>query len=66
MLAKAYVLNDQVRALPCENCRSTSEVLRINFGNPNLSLYACKDVKCKHRLLRLDFAQKAIEKIGNS
>jgi hypothetical protein len=55
LLIKGYVLNDQVRAERCENCKSTTEVLIKNFNNPNLLLYGCRDNKCKHRLLRLDF-----------
>jgi|GEM_PF-1928248 len=55
LLIKGYVMNNQVRAERCENCRSTTEVLTANQGNPNLLLYGCKDSKCKHRMLRLDF-----------
>jgi hypothetical protein len=54
-LIEGYVLNDQVRAQRCENCRSTTEILVANYGNPNLLLYGCKESKCKHRMLRLDF-----------
>ncbi|MGD6805952.1 MAG: hypothetical protein ACQCN4_03225 [Candidatus Bathyarchaeia archaeon] len=53
-LVEGYVLNDQVRADRCVNCRSTTEVLVANYNNPNLLLYGCKDSKCKHRILRLD------------
>jgi hypothetical protein len=55
LLVKGHVLNDQVRAERCDNCKSTTEVLTTNYNNPNLLLYGCKDSKCKHRLLRLDF-----------
>ena len=55
LLIKGYVMNDQVRAERCENCKSTTEVLTSNQGNPNLLLYGCKDLKCKHRMLRLNF-----------
>jgi len=55
LLIEGYILNDQVRSQRCENCRSISEVLIKNYNNPNLLLYGCKDGKCKHRLLRLDF-----------
>jgi hypothetical protein len=55
LLVKGYVRNDQVRAERCENCKSTTEVLTANHGNPNLLLYGCKDSKCKHRMLKLDF-----------
>ncbi len=55
LLSKGHILNNQVRAEYCENCNSTSEVLTTNFNNPNLLLFGCKDSKCKHRLLRLDF-----------
>jgi hypothetical protein len=55
LLVKGYVLNDQVRAERCEDCKSTTEVLIKNYNNPNLLLYGCRDSKCKHRLLRLDF-----------
>jgi hypothetical protein len=54
-LIEGYVLNDQVRAQRCENCRCTTEILVANYGNPNLLLYGCKESKCKHRMLRLDF-----------
>jgi len=54
-LVKGHVLNDQVRAERCDNCKSITEVLTTNYNNPNLLLYGCKDSKCKHRLLRLDF-----------
>ncbi len=54
-MIKGYVFNDQVRAERCANCKSTTEVLAANYSNPNLLLYGCKDSKCKHRLLRLDF-----------
>ncbi len=55
LLVKGYVMNDQVRAPRCENCKSTTEALTANHNNPNLLLYGCKDTKCKHRLVRLDF-----------
>jgi hypothetical protein len=55
LLVKGYLSNDEVRALRCENCKSTTEVLTTNHGNPNLLLLGCKDNKCKHRLLHLDF-----------
>jgi hypothetical protein len=55
LLIKGYVMNDQVRAERCENCRSTTEKLTANQGNPNLLLYGCKDIKCRHRMLKLDF-----------
>jgi hypothetical protein len=55
LLTKGYVVNDQVRAERCENCKSTTEALTSNYGNPNLLLYGCKDIKCKHRMLKLDF-----------
>ncbi len=53
-LVEGYVLNDQVRAERCENCKSTAEVLAANHNNPNLLLYGCRDSKCKHRLVRVD------------
>jgi hypothetical protein len=55
LLVKGYVSNDEVRAERCETCKSTSEALTSNQGNPNLLLYGCKDTKCKHRMLKLDF-----------
>lgn len=55
LLIKGYVLNDEVRAIRCENCKSTTEVLTANHHNPNLLLYGCKDTKCRHRMVRLDF-----------
>jgi len=55
MLVKGYVFNNNVRARQCEDCKSISEVLATNYTNPNLLLYGCKDSKCKHRLMRLDF-----------
>jgi hypothetical protein len=54
-LTEGYISNDQVRSDRCENCKSKTEVLTANFNNPNLLLYGCKDNKCKHRFLRLDF-----------
>jgi hypothetical protein len=55
LLSEGYILNNQVRAKYCENCNSKSEVLTTNFSYPNLLLYGCRDSKCKHRLLRLNF-----------
>ncbi len=55
LLIKGFVCNDQVRAARCENCKSTTEVLTANHHNPNLLLCGCKESKCKHRMLRLDF-----------
>ena len=66
LLMKGYVLNDQVKAEQCEDCKSISMVLTTNFSNPNLFLYACKDSKCKHRLLRLDFNLEEIPQTANS
>jgi hypothetical protein len=63
LLIKGYVMNDQVRAERCENCRSTTEVLTANQGNPNLLLYGCKDSKCKHRMLRLNFDEGVSRKL---
>lgn len=61
-MIRGYILNDQVRAERCQNCKSTTEVLTANYSNPNLLLYGCKDSKCKHRLLRLEFDSEASEK----
>jgi hypothetical protein len=66
LLIKGHVLNDQVRAERCENCKSTSKVLTTNFSNPNLLLYGCKDSKCRHRLLRSDFNDEITPKLSNS
>ncbi len=55
LLVRGYVLNNEVRAIRCENCKSTTEVLAANHHNPNLLLYGCKDAKCRHRMVRLDF-----------
>jgi hypothetical protein len=54
-LMKGYISNNQVKAQRCENCKAISEVLTVNYGNPNLLLYGCRDTKCKHKILRLDF-----------
>ena len=62
LLIKGYVFNDQVRAEQCNNCKSTAEVLTANYNNPNLLLYGCKDSKCKHRLLRLNFDAEGSKK----
>jgi len=56
-LVEGYVLNDQVRADRCLNCKSIAEALATSPNNPNLLLYGCKDSKCKHRLLRLDLTR---------
>ena len=63
MLVRGYVLNDHVTAERCEHCKSTSEVLTTNYNNPNLLLYGCKDSKCKHGLLRLDFNAEIPQKM---
>jgi hypothetical protein len=63
LLVKGYVTNNQVRAERCENCKSTTEVLAANHGNPNLLLYGCKDIKCKHRMLKLNFDDNVSKKI---
>lgn len=63
LLVKGYVRNNQVRAERCENCKSTTEVLAANYGNPNLLLYGCKDIKCKHRMLKLDFDADVSKKL---
>jgi hypothetical protein len=63
MLVRGYVLNDHVTAERCEHCKSTCEVLTTNYNNPNLLLYGCKDSKCKHRLLRLDFGAEIPQKL---
>ena len=55
LLIKGHVANDQVRSERCENCKSKTEVLTTNHNNPNLLLFGCRDSKCQHRLLRLDF-----------
>ncbi len=54
-LANGYFLNNQVKSGRCQDCKSTGEVLRVNFSNPNLLLYGCRDGKCRHRMLRIDF-----------
>jgi hypothetical protein len=61
MLVKGYIFNDTVKAKQCADCKCISEVLVANFNNPNLMLYGCKDTKCKHRLLRLNFDSLALE-----
>lgn len=60
LLIKGYVSNDQLRAAQCANCKSTAYALTVNFGNPNLFLFACRDSKCRHRMLRFDFGDCAI------
>jgi hypothetical protein len=61
---EGHISNDQVRAERCENCKSKTEVLTANFNNPNLLLYGCKDNKCKHRFLRLDFDTAVDKKLS--
>jgi len=65
-LTKGYVLNDQVRAECCETCKSTCDVLTINHNDPNLMLYGCKNTKCKHRLLRLDFNDETLHGLSSN
>ena len=60
MLINGHLSNDQVRAKRCENCKSTSQVIAGNYGNPHLFLYGCEDSKCRHRLLRLDFDREVL------
>lgn len=55
LLVEAHIANCEVRGTLCENCKSATQALTANFGNPNLFLYGCKDSKCKNRLLRLEF-----------
>jgi hypothetical protein len=66
LLIKGHVLNDQVRAERCENCKSTSEVLTTNYNSPNLLLYGCRNSKCRHNLLRLDFNSEIPQAISSS
>jgi hypothetical protein len=54
-LLKGFISDNQVRAQPCEKCKAISEVITVNHSNPNLLLYGCKDTKCKHKILRLNF-----------
>jgi hypothetical protein len=54
-LVKGVVLNNKVKANRCENCNAVSEVLAVNFANPNLFLYGCLDKKCKQKILKLNF-----------
>lgn len=58
-LSDGYVIDNQVMSGRCQNCKSTAEILRVNFNNPNLVLYGCKDGRCMHRLLRLDLGVRA-------
>jgi hypothetical protein len=64
LLVEGYVSNDEVRGERCQNCKSKTEVLTANFNNPNLLLFGCKDTKCKHRFLRLDFDAGGSEKLS--
>ena len=64
LLSKGYILNNQVHSKYCENCNSISEVLTTNFNNPNLLLYGCRDGKCKHRLLRLNFNDEQFQRFA--
>jgi len=57
-LINAYILNNQVRAQQCGNCKCETKILVGNYSNPNLLLYGCKDTKCKHHLLRIDLAEE--------
>jgi hypothetical protein len=54
-LVKGIILNDKVKSNRCENCNAASEVLAVNFANPNLLLYGCMDKKCKQKILKLNF-----------
>ncbi len=60
-LVKGYISNNQVRSHRCENCKAISEVLTVNYSNPNLLLYGCKDAKYKQKILRLDFAEAPMQ-----
>ena len=64
LLVKAYVSNGQVRAERCENCKSTTEILTANYNNPNLLLFGCRDTKCKHRFLKIDFGNEVSKKMS--
>ncbi len=64
LLVKGYVHNGQVRGERCENCKSTTEILTANYNNPNVLLYGCKDTKCKHRFLRVNFDGEVSKKMS--
>ena len=66
LLEHGYILDGQVRAERCEKCKSTTEILISNFNNPNLLLFGCKDSKCRHKLLRLNFEQIRTPQLGES
>jgi hypothetical protein len=53
-LVPGHILDDQIRSQRCQNCKSISQILVVNHQNPNLLLYACRDSKCRHRMLRVD------------
>ncbi len=56
-LSEGFVVDNTVKGVNCHDCKSPRELLRINYGDPNLLLYACNDSKCQHKLLRLSFKQ---------
>ena len=58
---RGYIQNDEVRAPQCLNCKQTTQPLTVNYGNPDLYLYGCKDTKCQHRLLRFDFNNRTLK-----
>jgi hypothetical protein len=64
LLDKGYILNDQVRAERCLNCKLEPELLIASCNNPNILLYGCSNSKCKHRLLRLDFGIQASSRLS--
>jgi hypothetical protein len=40
-----YIFGDQVNSRHCVGCNSSGELLRVNFSNPNLILFGCRDDK---------------------
>ena len=56
-LVDGYVLNARVRSDRCKDCLFNPQMVSGNNDDPDLLLYGCDTVKCKHVLIRVNLAE---------
>jgi hypothetical protein len=55
-LVNGYVLDSQVKAERCRGCESTAKPVTGNNSDKDMMLYGCNGHKCRHMLIRMNFA----------
>ena len=54
-VVEGKLIDGEVRAEQCQDCRSSCDLIAFYKGDSNSLLYGCTNSKCKHILIHVKF-----------